>query len=42
MHPLKKSAGFDLGISGCEEKSRRFRLEYLWVSHLPQSIRAHR
>ncbi|MBA0832484.1 hypothetical protein Goarm_016873 [Gossypium armourianum] len=41
MHPLEKSVGFDLGTSGCEEKSRHFRLKYLWVSHLPQNTRAH-
>ncbi|MBA0755282.1 hypothetical protein Gogos_022041 [Gossypium gossypioides] len=40
MHPLEKSTRCDLGTSGCEEKSRRFCLEYLWVSHLPQSTRA--
>ncbi|MBA0568196.1 hypothetical protein Golob_005705 [Gossypium lobatum] len=40
MHLLEKSTGFDLGTSGCEENSRHFCLEYLWVSHLPQSTRA--
>ncbi|MBA0577024.1 hypothetical protein Golob_006942 [Gossypium lobatum] len=40
MYPLEKSAGFDLGTSGCEERSRRFCLEYLWVSYLRQSTRA--
>ncbi|MBA0816270.1 hypothetical protein Gohar_000952 [Gossypium harknessii] len=38
MHLLEKFTGFDLGISGYEEKSRRLRLEYLRVDHLPQSI----
>ncbi|MBA0735572.1 hypothetical protein Gogos_019408 [Gossypium gossypioides] len=40
MHPLEKSTGFDLGTSRCEEKIQNFRLEYLWVSHLPQNTRA--
>ncbi|MBA0632288.1 hypothetical protein Godav_001060 [Gossypium davidsonii] len=29
MHPLENFMGFDLGILGYEEKSRRLRLEYL-------------
>ncbi|MBA0820069.1 hypothetical protein Gohar_022102 [Gossypium harknessii] len=37
---LEKSVGFDLGTSGCEEKSRCFCLQYLWASYLPQSTRA--
>ncbi|MBA0767063.1 hypothetical protein Gotri_016026 [Gossypium trilobum] len=40
MHSLERSAGFDLGTSGYEEKSRHFFLEYLWVSHLSQSTRS--
>ncbi|MBA0764905.1 hypothetical protein Gotri_014179 [Gossypium trilobum] len=35
MHPLEKFAEFDLGTSRYEEKSRRLRLEYLRVVHLP-------
>ncbi|MBA0738687.1 hypothetical protein Gogos_012015 [Gossypium gossypioides] len=42
MHQLEKFAGFDLGISGYEEKRRRLRLEYLRVGHLPQNTRTHR
>ncbi|MBA0751958.1 hypothetical protein Gogos_000843 [Gossypium gossypioides] len=42
MHLLEKFTGFDLGTSGYEEKSRRLRLEYLRVDHLPQNTRAHR
>ncbi|MFQ6643953.1 hypothetical protein Gotur_018076 [Gossypium turneri] len=33
---------FDPSTSRYEEKSRRLHLEYLRVSHLPQSTRAHR
>ncbi|MBA0609228.1 hypothetical protein Godav_021316 [Gossypium davidsonii] len=39
MNPLEKSTRFDLGTSGCEEKSRIFYLEYLWVSYFPQNTR---
>ncbi|MBA0638161.1 hypothetical protein Godav_029158 [Gossypium davidsonii] len=35
MHPLKKFTRFDLSISKYEEKSRRLRIEYLRVYHLP-------
>ncbi|MBA0875753.1 hypothetical protein Goshw_029012 [Gossypium schwendimanii] len=42
MHLLKKFAGFDLGTSGYEEKSRHLRLEYLRVDYFHQSTRAHR
>ncbi|MBA0738041.1 hypothetical protein Gogos_011454 [Gossypium gossypioides] len=38
MHSLKKFAGFDLGTSGYEEKSRRLRLEYLRVGHFSKAL----
>ncbi|MBA0775961.1 hypothetical protein Gotri_011040, partial [Gossypium trilobum] len=40
MDPLEKFVGFNLGTSEYEEKSRRLRLEYLRVGHLPQSTGA--
>ncbi|MBA0817585.1 hypothetical protein Gohar_021198 [Gossypium harknessii] len=42
MYPLKKFTRFDFGTSEYKEKSRRLRLKYLWVGHLPQSTRPHR
>ncbi|MBA0772864.1 hypothetical protein Gotri_008179 [Gossypium trilobum] len=33
---------FDIGTSRHEEKGRCLRLEYLQVSNLPQSTKAHR